>query len=37
MVECANEREALVNELAEYGVKIEHRYQARTSDGGRTD
>lgn len=37
MVSCANEREALVNGLRANGVLVEHRYQARTADGGRTD
>jgi len=37
MVQCANEREDLVNSLAANGVHVEHRFQARTSDGGRTD
>lgn len=37
MVECANEREALVNRLAKAGVMVEHKYQARTDNGGRVD
>lgn len=35
-VGCANERERLTDWLREHGVRCEHRYQARTSDGGRT-
>lgn len=37
MVECANEREALVNWLHANGVTedVEHRFLARTSEGGR--
>ena len=37
MVMCANEREELVNKLNKAGYQIEHKYQARTSDGERTD
>lgn len=37
MVECANERETLMKKLAEHGVMIEHKYQARSSCGGRVD
>lgn len=37
MISCANEREGLVDRLRANGVEIEHRFQARTSDGGRTD
>ena len=36
MVDLANEREVLVNLLKSAGVPIEHKYQARTSGGGRT-
>ena len=35
MVDLANERENLVNLLKSVGVQIEHKYQARTSGGGR--
>lgn len=35
MVECANEREALVERLRSYGVEIEHKYLARSESGGR--
>ena len=35
MVQCANEREALVNQLNASGQNIEHKYQARTNNGGR--
>ena len=37
MVGCANEREALVNNLARFGVAVEHKYLARTGSGGRVD
>ncbi len=37
MVMCANEREALVNELRAEGHDIQRKYQARTDDGARTD
>ena len=37
MVMCANEREGLVDRLRGYGVEVEHKYQARTADGQRTD
>ena len=37
MVSAASEREALVNELRKSGHNIPHKYQARTSDGGRVD
>lgn len=37
MVMCANERERLVDRLQAEGVQVEHKYRARTSDGGRTD
>ena len=38
MVECANERERLVNRLHGYGVEIfEHKHLARTASGGRVD
>jgi hypothetical protein len=36
MVMAANEREALVNKLQANGVKIEHKWLARTADGGHT-
>lgn len=36
MIMCANEREALVNELQKATIQIEHRFQARLSDGSRT-
>jgi len=36
MVSAANEREHLVNQLkSKFGVTVEHKYLARTSDGGR--
>ena len=35
MVDLANERENLVDLLKLAGVQIEHKYQARTSGGGR--
>lgn len=36
MVSCANEREALVEALRkDFGLKVEHKYQARTETGGR--
>jgi len=34
MVEAANEREALVNDLNSRGHNIAHRFQARTDEGG---
>lgn len=37
MVGMANEREHLVNMLRARGHHIEHKYQARTANGGRTD
>jgi hypothetical protein len=37
MVSCANERECLVEGLAHDGIKVAHKYQARTSSGERTD
>ncbi|MFN7883207.1 MAG: hypothetical protein ACK5PF_09375 [bacterium] len=37
MVEAANEREGLVNGLRQEGYLIEHKYQARSSTGGRVD
>ena len=37
MVEAANEREELVNALRKEGQQIEHKYQARSSTGGRVD
>jgi hypothetical protein len=37
MVECANEREGLVNRLNAEGRQIEHKYQARGGNGQRTD
>lgn len=35
MVGLANEREALVNNLARFGVVVAHKYLARTGSGGR--
>jgi hypothetical protein len=37
MVECANERERLVERLRASGVAVAHRHQARCADGSRTD
>jgi hypothetical protein len=37
MVAFANERESLVNSLQASGRKIDHKYQARLSNGERTD
>ena len=37
MVMAANRRERLVDQLCAAGVEIEHKYQARTADGHRTD
>lgn len=37
MVSAANEREQLVNMLNKRGHQIEHKYQARTTAGGRVD
>lgn len=37
MVMCANEREGLVNRLRREGHDIDHKYQARSSTGGRLD
>lgn len=37
MVQCANEREGLVNQLREAGVDIAHQHLARTTDGAPTD
>ena len=37
MVMCANEREYLVNAINSRGGHAVHRYQARTSSGGRTN
>ena len=37
MVEAANEREELVNALRKEGHRIEHKYQAQSSTGGRVD
>lgn len=36
MVMCANEREALVDQLSELGDNVPHKYQARCG-GQRTD
>jgi len=37
MVECANEREELVNTLKALGLTVPHKYQARDKNGNRVD
>lgn len=37
MVMAANERESIVDRLRAAGHKIEHKWLARTSGGGKTD
>jgi hypothetical protein len=37
MVECANERERLVDGLKANGYEIEHKYLARSASGGRVN
>jgi len=37
MVMAANEREGIVNRLRAEGYDVQHKYQARTASGARTD